>query len=156
MPPPTIPNSTSASTFKPDELRHGPDGFYALPAAVPPLMYVNLDIVEAAINARPCPPDGTGRHLEAVGQLPRQDSLHVPMVCWYFANFLTSRQPFPERRQQKSYFAVGKGGLNPSPSGKSLADNDQYKAPTVGNANSVEQFINSDVAIIYESLKPTI
>jgi sn-glycerol 3-phosphate transport system substrate-binding protein len=134
----------------------GPDGFYALPCGrSTPLMYVNLDIVEAATGAKTVPATRTElvATLEAVrDNCPDKIPFMCPMVCWYFANFLTSSGGhFLSADGEKSYFAVDEGGLKSFSFWKSLADNGLYKAPTVDGANSVEQFINGDVAIIYES-----
>lgn len=134
----------------------GADGdYYALPyGRSTPLMYVNLDIVEKATGSKELPK--TRDELVALLEQIRDNTDSTPfmcdMVCWYFANFLTSSGGhFLSADGETSYFAVDDAALNAFSFWKSLSDNGLYKAATVDGLNAMDQFINGDVAVIYQS-----
>lgn len=134
----------------------GADGnYYALPyGRSTPLMYVNMDIVEEATGSREIPK--TRDELVALLEKVRDNTDATPfmcdMVCWYFANFLTSSGGhFLSADGETSYFAVDDAALNAFSFWKNLADNDLYKAATVDGLGAADQFINGDVAVIYQS-----
>lgn len=135
----------------------GPDGdFYAVPfGRSTPLMYVNLAVLEAATGSKEIPQnrDEFVAALEAIRDNTEVIPFSCDMICWYFANFLTSDGgKFFSADGETSYFSYNEGGLKSLTFWKSLADNGLYKAPAVdGSFSPTEQFIQGNVAFIFGS-----
>lgn len=134
----------------------GPDGdYYALPCGrSTPLMYLNLDIVEDATGSKTIPDtrDQLVSLLESVRDNTEATPFMADMVCWYFGNFLTSSGGhFLSADGNTSYLAVDNAALNAFTFWNDLKEQGLYKAATVDGLNATDQFINGDVAVIYQS-----
>ncbi|MCC8125870.1 MAG: extracellular solute-binding protein [Clostridiales bacterium] len=134
----------------------GADGnYYALPCGrSTPLMYVNLDIVKEATGTQEIPK--TRAELVTLLEAVRDNTDATPfmcdMVCWYFANFLTSAGGhFLSADGESDYFAVDDAALNAFSFWENLADEGLYKAAGVDGLSAWEQFVNGDVAVLYQS-----
>lgn len=135
----------------------GADGnYYALPfGRSTPLMYVNMDIVKEATGEEIIPQtrEEFVRVLEAVRDNTDYNPFSCPLVCWYFANFLTSSgHGFMSKDGLSSYFAIDEGGLASFTFWKWLSDEGLYVAPPVGNAAWVgEEFTAGNTAFVFDS-----
>ena len=84
--------------------------------------------------------------------MTRATPFMADMVCWYFGNFLTSSGGhFLSADGNTSYLAVDNAALNAFTFWNDLKEQGLYKAATVDGLNATDQFINGDVAVIYQS-----
>ena len=115
-----------------------PEGYiYAIPyGRSTPLMYINMDIVKEATGEAiiPATREEFVSVLEAVRDNTDKNPFSCPLVCWYFANFLTSSgHGFMSKDGLSSYFAIDEGALKTFTFWDWLSNEELYIAPPVGN-----------------------
>ena len=129
---------------------------YALPfGRSTPLMYVNMDIVKEATGEEiiPATREEFVGVLEAVRDNTEYNPFSAPLICWYFANFITSSgNGFLSKDGLSSYFAINDGALSSFSFWKGLKDDGLYVPPPVGNNPWInETFEAGETAIVFES-----
>lgn len=135
----------------------GADGdYYALPMGrSTPLMYLNMDIIKEATGGEAVIPATRTELVELLKLIrekcPDKIPMTTPLVCWYFANFVTSAgYGFISSDGNTCY--LKDGALQSFEFFEYLKNEGLFQAEPVGDSSWVNNtFISGDIAVIFQS-----